>query len=485
MAEAHFLKRIAMMHRSTVSKAGPALYSSARQLALQGQTVACCHPYHPGKSHHRLPLEVGKVCFSRIRSSQDLQWFEKQMKRQLQVKWFCTKSQQHIQDELSGMTLKNARDSHRPVSYTCETEDSHMVKEASLTSELGPRKSEIEPTTISEEEVDFEELVKLEVELCRQEGHRVPVVITPFQWQELLTKSSVRARKKYLSFLFVNEKKKENDKKKREIKRLMREEKEREREKVEDAQDQHIQYGLWRNCIFPKILDSTMNHFYHTRVISAIMYGQPLLVDLSFDEHMTPKERQNCAYQLQLLIGLNRIHDDPYNLQLCNAGKSSDTLRRLERYIPTLSEPEFPLIVRPENYLSLFPRNQLVYLTPHCREEMTQYDHNAVYIIGGIVDKSSGNPLTLAKAKKEGIRMQKLPLDKYLSWGIGGKCLTLNQIFNIMLDIKHTGDWHHSLRHVPRRKLRSSPTEEELRAMLIKKRSKERKPRNFHPNRYS
>lgn len=60
----------------------------------------------------------------------------------------------------------------------------------------------------------------------------------------------------------------------------------------------------------------------------------------------------------------------------------------------------------------------------------------------------------MAKAKEEGIRMTKLPLDRYLSWGAGaGKSLTLNQMILILLDIKKTGDWKYSLRHVPQRKL--------------------------------
>lgn len=50
--------------------------------------------------------------------------------------------------------------------------------------------------------------------------------------------------------------------------------------------------------------------------------------------------------------------------------------------------------------------------------------------------------------------MAKLPLDRYLQWGSGsGKSLTLNQVTSILLDVKHTGDWKHALRHVPRRKL--------------------------------
>jgi ribonuclease P protein 1 len=47
---------------------------------------------------------------------------------------------------------------------------------------------------------------------------------------------------------------------------------------------------------------------------------------------------------------------------------------------------------------------------------------------GAFVDKSQCEPLSLAKAKKEGLRMAKFPLDKYLQWQRGIKSLTLNQV---------------------------------------------------------
>jgi ribonuclease P protein 1 len=65
--------------------------------------------------------------------------------------------------------------------------------------------------------------------------------------------------------------------------------------------------------------------------------------------------------------------------------------------------------------------------------------------------------LSLAKAKREKIRMAKLPLDRYLHWGSGsGKSLTINQVISILLDVKTTGDWKYALRHVPRRKVQDS-----------------------------
>lgn len=69
-------------------------------------------------------------------------------------------------------------------------------------------------------------------------------------------------------------------------------------------------------------------------------------------------------------------------------------MRALHRHIATLHEPGFPLNLHEQSYLDLFPKNQLVYLTPNCREELQVYDHDTIYIIGAIVDKVSLKSLT-------------------------------------------------------------------------------------------
>lgn len=45
-----------------------------------------------------------------------------------------------------------------------------------------------------------------------------------------------------------------------------------------------------------------------------------------------------------------------------------------------------------------------------------------------MVDKMKVEPLSLAKAKREKIRMAKLPIDLYLDWKQGTKNLTINQV---------------------------------------------------------
>lgn len=62
-------------------------------------------------------------------------------------------------------------------------------------------------------------------------------------------------------------------------------------------------------------------------------------------------------------------------------------MKQLEKNIPRMHDPDFPLNVHKQNYLEMFPKHDLIYLTPHCREEIKEYDHDAVYVIGAIVDK--------------------------------------------------------------------------------------------------
>lgn len=66
-------------------------------------------------------------------------------------------------------------------------------------------------------------------------------------------------------------------------------------------------------------------------------------------------------------------------------------------------------------YIDLFEKNRLVYLTPDSPNEMTHFDHNAVYIVGGIYDDENKEPLTYQKAIRQNIRHEKLPLEKYLT----------------------------------------------------------------------
>lgn len=190
------------------------------------------------------------------------------------------------------------------------------------------------------------------------------------------------------------------------------------------------------------------------RLRQAMQFGEKLIFDCSYDQYMNKQEAKSAAKQLMITFAENRKHREPFDLHFCNVNFDGETFSKLQQYMPTLRNKSFPLNVHEGSYLDLFPKEQLVYLTPHCRNDLTEYDPEAIYIVGAMVDMRNHEPLSLMKAKELNLKMARLPLDKYLDGGASGsKSLTLDQMMRIMLSIKTSGNWGTALAHVPRRKV--------------------------------
>lgn len=294
-------------------------------------------------------------------------------------------------------------------------------------------------------------IIMLEVEVMRQDGRCAPNSLNTRQWQQLLDLSSRHQRSRYLTYLFKTEKAKENDKAKKEARRK---EYENLKPVVNKEFADDLIYGITEQTLFIRIRDQSINNFDNYRALQAMMHGQSIVLDCSYEENMVWRELINAAKQTTFVFGDNRIHKNPFNIHMCNVNLTGGFMDQLRRNIPSIEDPWFPINIHTESYLNVFPKEKLVYLTPHCRQELTHFDHDAVYIVGCMVDKVNNEPLSLAKSKKDGLKMAKLPLDRYLEWAPGSKKnLNINHMIPILLDLKLTGDWEYSLRHIPRRKL--------------------------------
>ena len=190
-------------------------------------------------------------------------------------------------------------------------------------------------------------------------------------------------RRKYLKFLWLNEIKLENDKEKKKLRKA--EWLAKKQELTNDTGE--MKYGLLNNSLFLRIYETTMNHYYNGRLIYNMMFEPKLVFDCGYEEHMTKHEIHNCSKQLALSFAHNRTHANPLTLYFCNFNKDGLLKQHLHQNIPTLMQDDFPLIMTSQCYLDIFPKNQLVYLTPHCRTNLTKYDPNMIYIIGALVDK--------------------------------------------------------------------------------------------------
>lgn len=122
------------------------------------------------------------------------------------------------------------------------------------------------------------------------------------------------------------------------------------------------------------------------RLIRAMQFSPKIVLDCSYDRHMTRREALNAAKQLMLCFADNRMHDDPFDLHYCNVNLESICTKALNRYIPTMLNTEFPMNVHEKCFTELFPKENLVYLTPHCRTDMEVYNPDNVYIVGAMVD---------------------------------------------------------------------------------------------------
>ncbi|XP_066146452.1 mitochondrial ribonuclease P protein 1 homolog [Euwallacea fornicatus] len=341
-----------------------------------------------------------------------------------------------------------------------DTTEIKMCTKSSVDSEnTNSLPENLESITKGDKELEHKlKVIMLEVEVLRQSGKPVPDndFITLEMWEYLLSLSSRSGRTKYLEFLFKVTKKKQRDlEKKLEKRKEVEEFMSRKEPAVALPVEEHaFKYALQYNNIFTRFRDTTINRFYNRKLVEAMQFGQKLVVDCGYEKNMTKRENYNTGKQLMLLFSENRAHDEPFDIHFTGLNLSGDITKSLEKNIPTVFEKDFPINIHENSYLDLFSKERLIYLTPHCREEMRTFNHDMIYILGGIVDKVNNEPISLAKAKREGLTMMKFPLDRYLQWGSGsGKSLTINQCVAILLDLKKTGDWNYALKHVPRRKL--------------------------------
>ncbi|NXW65508.1 TM10C methyltransferase, partial [Eurystomus gularis] len=279
------------------------------------------------------------------------------------------------------------------------------------------------------------------LEMWRLAGRLVPENISEEQLKAFMECPSKSAKKKYLKYLYLKELYKKNDKRKMDEKRERR-----LQTQEQDAKPQETKRNsficLWAN---------SMDKAYNWRAAQSMIFGQPLVFDMSYEKEMSVREVANTVKQIVLSEGSNRRSVDPFHIHFCNL--KDDSLYHKE-FIKHYREAWGRLLITATEqcYTDIFPKEKLIYLTADSPKVMKTFDHNKIYIVGSMVDKSIKTGVSLARAKRLGLETAALPLEKYLLWNCGAKNLTLDQMMQILLTLKDTGDWKAALEFVPKRK---------------------------------
>ncbi|KAL7637777.1 UNVERIFIED_CONTAM: hypothetical protein RMT77_011389 [Armadillidium vulgare] len=297
-----------------------------------------------------------------------------------------------------------------------------------------------------------EEKTKLQkwIEMIKYEGGRVPENISDEQLFDVFSQTTEILKLKHLNYLFLREiAKKKYVVHKERLKKLKRQSYEERNNKLKG----HIEYGLWKNTMFSITTKKHLKDIQNYKLVNAVMFNQPLVIDLDFYDYMERREVTSLSEQLKISITRNKLSLEPFNLTLCNVDVDCKKYQSLFKFMPNMAEPNFPINVTPKSYLDIFPKEKLVYLTPDARDVMERFDHEAIYIIGGLVNLRDSVNITLGKATRENIKTMKLPVEEYHISKKSNNDLAIHVMVNILLDLQKNGDFKRAFKNIPRRLL--------------------------------
>eukprot|EP00096_Caligus_rogercresseyi_P007272 TRINITY_DN25088_c0_g1_i1.p1 TRINITY_DN25088_c0_g1~~TRINITY_DN25088_c0_g1_i1.p1 ORF type:complete len:547 (-),score=152.32 TRINITY_DN25088_c0_g1_i1:451-2091(-) len=311
-----------------------------------------------------------------------------------------------------------------------------------------------------------------------EDGERVPSHMKKSHIESALKKpSGSRSLKTYFDFLASNEHSDNNRLIKRKIRRFLHPEyiAKRKDEIREGLEEGRIIYGLGQNSLFIRFANKIMDQNLNWRVLPEFdpVNGSPLVIDLSFLKTMNEKHARSFIHN-ELFYGLNwnRNARMPYALYLTEFDPLCEHCQYLSKTYPHLFESTSPIVITEKSYLDLFPSENLLYLSPDSKQDLNFFRGSDIPIIGAIVDPAGNQPLTLGKAKKQGIRHARLPMKKII--GINAQ-LNIDHMVAIMCEWRYSRDWLSALRFVPSRffsnrqksisVLRKSRTEEQMNAI--------------------
>ncbi|RZB54420.1 tRNA methyltransferase 10 -like A [Asbolus verrucosus] len=152
-------------------------------------------------------------------------------------------------------------------------------------------------------------------------------------------------------------------------------------------------------------------------------------IDLSFDDLMIDKDMAKTIKQILRVYTENRRAEAPMQLYLTSfKGRNKNEMAKHHGY------ENWDINFYSEDYIDIFPKEKLIYLSSESDNVITELEQDKVYIIGGLVDHNFHKGVCYKKALEQGIAHGQLPITEYF-WLNHRKVLTINQVFEILLRV--------------------------------------------------
>ncbi|XP_069140827.1 uncharacterized protein [Argopecten irradians] len=190
----------------------------------------------------------------------------------------------------------------------------------------------------------------------------------------------------------------------------------------------------------------TQSHYQTQRQIYSRKFGLDLIIDLKDVHTMNKKQQIDVLKSVHWGLQINSRAQDPFRMVLCNSELKETSLQEdgynFSNYFEDFTD---------KSYVDLFPRKTLVYLSPSAKPSRVQFDPQITYIIGGL-PSTEHLDISLARAKRDNIRVQEIPLRNFLSHVQTRRSLPINEVLMIMHGLKdNDGNYHEALRNLFRK----------------------------------
>lgn len=176
-------------------------------------------------------------------------------------------------------------------------------------------------------------------------------------------------------------------------------------------------------------------------------------IDLGWNDQMYEKEQKSLARQLAYSYNALRkcVENNMVPLSMSIAG-IDDVIKPVMTFAAQGWET-WPMKLSEKGLLETHDREKLVYLTHDAEEVLQTLDPEAVYVIGGIVDRNRLRCATMDKATKLSIKTARLNLDRNISLQHGTPVLTVNHCVEILVYAANGMSWRDAyLKVLPVRK---------------------------------
>lgn len=230
---------------------------------------------------------------------------------------------------------------------------------------------------------------QLLVHLLREKGvNQAPTQIGKRQWLRLITYENKKDQILYLNRLHQREYNRKLAKTVSDISRKRFLKKEEERSSIKVTTSGPLIYRLYMNNLFLRLRNLHIDRFYNYRLLQAMMFAPTILVDCGYESFLVDRHIDRTSVQIIQMWARNRDHVSPFHIQFCNLNPQGLLMERLREGICNIDDPAYPFFHSSKSYLEMYPKEKLVYLTPHVNSVLTKFNADDIYILGPCKKKS-------------------------------------------------------------------------------------------------